>query len=134
MESLAEFIQHRREHAGLSITGLAKKTNIKLEILEDIESGKELFLPVTVRQKLAKALKCQASDIQAYERTYNTKILSDDTISDIKQRILNGEEEIHCPMCGSLLVTRIAEMYDLEDHLMLHPKAHCSKCVFQIKD
>ena len=38
MESLAEFIQARREKAGLSITGLANKTNIKLEILEDGES------------------------------------------------------------------------------------------------
>ena len=43
MESLAEFIQVRREKIGLSITGLANKTNIKLETLEDIESGKELF-------------------------------------------------------------------------------------------
>ncbi len=43
METLAEFIQKRREKAGLSIIGLADKTNIKLEILEDIESGKELF-------------------------------------------------------------------------------------------
>ena len=60
--------------------------------------------------------------------------ISDDIIADIKQRILNGEDEIYCPMCGSLLVTRIAKMYDLEDNLMLHPKAHCSKCVFQIKD
>ena len=40
MESLAEFIQQRRENAGLSVSGLAKKTNIKQEILEDIESGK----------------------------------------------------------------------------------------------
>ena len=61
-------------------------------------------------------------------------MISDDVITDIKQQILNGEEDIHCPMCGSPLITRIAEMYDLEDHLMRHPKAHCSKCVFQIKD
>ena len=56
MESLAEFIQKKREKAGLSITGLAHKTNIKLDVLEDIESGKELFLSVTQRQQLARAL------------------------------------------------------------------------------
>lgn len=134
MESLSTFINTRREKLGMSSLGLAKRSGIDISLIEDIESGKELFLPVTVRQKLAKALKCQPSDIQAYERTYNTKILSDETVLDIKQRILNGEEEISCPMCGSPLVTRIAEMYDLEDHLMRHPKAHCSKCVFQIKD
>ena len=36
MDSLAEFIQKKREKAGLSIIGLANKTNIKLETLEDI--------------------------------------------------------------------------------------------------
>ena len=57
MESLAEFIIRNREKAGLSISGLANKTNIKVEILEDIESGKELFLSVTQRQQLARVLK-----------------------------------------------------------------------------
>lgn len=57
MESLAEFIQKKREKAGLSITGLAHKTNIKLDVLEDIESGKELFLSVTQRQQLAESSK-----------------------------------------------------------------------------
>ena len=133
-ESLATFISNRRENLGMSSLGLAKRSGIDIAQIEDIESGKELFLPVTVRQKLARALKCQPIDIQKYERQLNTKIISDDIVADIKQRILNGEDEIFCPMCGSLLITRIAKMYDLEDNLMLHPKAHCSKCVFQIKD
>ena len=64
MESLAEFIQKRREHAGLSIIGLANKTNIKLEILEDIEAGKELFLSVTQRQQLARVLKCSPKELK----------------------------------------------------------------------
>ena len=134
METLSTFINSRREKLCMSSTGLAKKSGIDISVIEDIESGKELFLPVTIRQKLAKALKCQPADIQQYEKKLSTQIISNDVIEDIKQQILNGEEEIHCPMCGNILVTRIAEMYDLEDHLMRHPKAHCSKCVFQIKD
>lgn len=133
-ETLATFINKRREKLGMSSIGLSQRSGVDIALIEDIESGKELFLPVTIRQKLARALKCQPLDIQKYERQLNTKIISDDIIADIKQQILNGEEDIHCPMCGSLLVTRIAKMYDLEDNLMLHPKAHCSKCVFQIKD
>ena len=31
------------------------------------------------------------------------------------------------------ILTRIAKMYDLEDNLILTPKAHCIKCPFQIK-
>ncbi len=134
MDTLSNFIISKREKLGLSSIGLAKKSGIDLLMIEDIESGKELFLPVTIRQKLAKALKCQPIDIQKYEKNLSTKIVSDEIIDDIKQQILSGETEIHCPMCGNLLITRIAKMYDLEDNLMLHPKAHCSKCVFQIKD
>ncbi len=134
MDTLSTFISSRREKLGMSASGLAKKSGVDISVIEDIESGKELFLPVTIRQKLAKALKCQPTDIQQYEKKLNSQIVSNDIIEDIKHQILSGEEDIHCPMCGNLLITRIAEMYDLEDHLMLHPKAHCSKCVFQIKD
>lgn len=134
MESLAEFIQQKREKAGLSISGLAKRTNIKLEILEDIESGKELFLSVTQRQQLARVLKCSPKELKKYEREYEFEIVTNDTIDELKKRILNRETNLRCPLCGEPLITRIAKMYDLEDNLILQPKAHCVKCVFQIKD
>ena len=134
MRSLAEFIQKQREKAGLSITGLANKTNIKLEILEDIESGKELFLSVTQRQQLARVLKCSIKELKEHEREYKFDVVSDDTIDTLKRKILNRETNLRCPLCGEPLVTRVAKMYDLEDNLVLQPKAHCVKCVFQIKE
>lgn len=134
MTSLAEFIQDKREKAGYSIYGLAEKASIPLELLEEIESGKELFLPVTTRQKLARALKCSPSEIKKYEREYEFEIVSEEKIDELKTRILNRETNLKCPMCGEPLITRIARMYDLEDNLVLQPKAHCVKCVFQIKE
>lgn len=134
MKSLAEFIQDRREKAGYSVYGLADRASISIEDLEDIESGRELFLPVTVRQKLARALKCSPAEIKKYEREYEFEIVSDEKIDEIKTKILNRETNLRCPLCGEPLVTRIARMYDLEDNLVLQPKAHCVKCVFQIKD
>lgn len=134
MESLAEFIQKRREKAGLSTGGLAKKTSIKLEILEDIESGKELFLSVTQRQQLARVLKCSIKELKEHEKEYKFDVVSDDTIDTLKRKILNRETNLRCPLCGEPLVTRVAKMYDLEDNLVLQPKAHCVKCVFQIKE
>ena len=134
MESLAEFIRQRRENIGLSISGLSKKSAIKQEILEDIEAGKELFLPVTIRQQLSKALKCSPAEIKQYERSYEFNLVSYETIEDLKSRILKGETNLRCPMCGEPLITRVAKMYDLEDNLVLQPKAHCVKCIFQIKD
>ncbi len=134
MESLAEFIQKKREKAGLSITGLANKSNIKLEILEDIESGKELFLSVTQRQQLARILKCSPKDLKMREKDYQFDIIGDEVIDNLKRRILNHETNLKCPLCGEPLITRIAKMHDLEDNLILQPKAHCVKCIFQIKE
>lgn len=134
MTSLAEFIQTSREKAGLSIYGLAERASIDIAVLEDIESGKDLFLPVTVRQKLARVFKCSPNEIRKYERDYEFQIISDEVIDSLKTKILNHETNLHCPICGEPLITRVAKMYDLEDNLILVPKAHCTKCVFQIKE
>ena len=132
MKTLARFVQERREQVGLSVTGLAKKCNVSAEIIEEIESGKELFLPVTIRQNLSKGLKCLPSDIKKYEKDYNIDLVSTEIIESLKELILKGAGGLKCPICGGNLITRIERMYDLEDNLVLHPKAHCSKCVFQI--
>ena len=133
MKSLAEFILEKREKAGMSVTGLAKRSGINIETIEDIESGKELFLSVTIRQKLARALKLQPAEIKSYEKTITDISVKPETVDDIKEMILEGETDLYCPICGSKLVVRIAKIYDLEDNLVLHPKAHCSQCTFQIK-
>ena len=132
MKTLARFIQERREQAGLSVTGLAKKSNISNEIIEEIESGKELFLPVTIRQNLAKGLKCLPEEIKKYEKDFTNDFVSLEIIESLKDLILNGAGGLKCPKCGANLITKVEKMYDLEDNLVLHPKAHCSKCVFQI--
>lgn len=132
--SLAQFVQQKREKFGLSPSGLAKKCHLDLVLIEQIEAGQELFLPTTVRQSLAKGLKCSLDEIKALEKDFENRFVDEETVEDLKQRILNGEKDLICPKCASLLITRIAKMYDLEDNLMLHPKARCSKCVFQIKD
>ena len=132
MKTLARFVQEKREQAGLSVSGLAKKVNLSPDIIEEIESGKELFLPVTIRQNLAKGLKCLPEDIKKYEKDFSTDFVSLQVIDSLKELILNGAGGLKCPKCGANLVTKVERMYDLEDNLVLHPKAHCSKCVFQI--
>ena len=133
-KSLAQFVQEKRENLGLSTGGLAKRCHLELDLLEKIESGQELFLPTTIRQNLAKGLKCSLEEIKKLEKNFENKFSDEETINSLKEQILQGEKDLLCPKCSSLLITRIVEMYDLEDNLMLHPKARCSKCVFQIKD
>ena len=132
MKTLAQFVQTRRDELGMSPKGLAMACNLELTEIEEIESGKELFLPVTVRQKLAKGLRCKPKTIKKFKKDFDTHFVSDQIIESIKELILNGAGGLKCPKCGAPLITRIAKMYDLEDNLMLHPKAHCTKCAFQI--
>jgi DNA-binding XRE family transcriptional regulator len=133
--SLAQFVSQTREEVGLSQTGLAKKSALSLQTIEEIESGQEIFLASTIRQKLANGLKLKPSDIKKYEKHLNFDLLQDsEDIIFIKNKILsNNIEDLECPVCGSKLITRIAKMYDLEDNLILVPKARCEKCPFQIK-
>ena len=132
MKTLARFIQIKREELGLTQKGLAIAANVPLSIVEEVEAGKELFLAVTVRQALAKALKCEPDEIKVLEKDIVNEIVSPEIIESLKQLILNGAGGLKCTKCGALLDTRIAKMYDLEDNLILHPKAHCTKCPFQI--
>lgn len=132
--SLSQFVYDTREKVGLSQSGLAKKANLPLSVIEDIESGKDLFLSSTHRQKLAKGLKLNPSEIKPYEKFLRSEFDKDDEyIISVKQRILDNDVDgLSCPICSSPLSARIARMYDLEDNLVLHPKAQCTKCPFQI--
>ena len=132
MKTLAQFVQQKRDRLGLSPCGLAMVCNLDLELIEDIESGKELFLPVTIRQSLAKGLRCAPEELKKLEKDFSNNSVSLEIIESLKELILNGAGGLKCPKCGAPLVTRIARMYDLEDNLVLHPKAHCTKCTFQI--
>lgn len=132
MITLAQFLQKKRDEAGLSPRGLAEKAAVPLELIEDLESGKELFMPVTVRQSLAKVLKCQPLEIRQLEKDMVFNTPSFEVIESLKELILKGSGGLKCPVCGANLITKVEKMYDLEDREVFHPKAHCSKCFFQI--
>lgn len=133
-KTLAQFIQQKRKETDLTVKELAYLANLPLETIEDIESGKDLFLSVTVRQSLAKILRCEPDEIKKYEKDFSSYTVSQEIIDSLKELILNGAGGLKCPKCGAPLITRIAKLYDLEDNLMLHPKAHCSKCSFHITE
>ncbi|GBF23207.1 transcriptional regulator XRE family [Candidatus Gastranaerophilus sp. (ex Termes propinquus)] len=131
--SLGQFISQRRERLGLSQGGLAKRCMLELSEIESIEGGFELFLSSTVRQKLAKGLKVTSPEIKRYEIKQEYEIAPKNVVEEIKEQILQGACDITCPNCGTELEIRVAKMYDLEDNLILHPKARCLRCPFQIR-
>ena len=134
LQTLAQFIQKKRDDIGLTPKGLAMVTNIPLETIEDLESGKDLFMSVTTRQALAKTLKCQPDEIKKLEKDFTTYTVSQEIIDSLRELILNGSGGLKCPMCGADLVTRVQKLYDLEDNMTYTPKAHCSKCSFHITE
>lgn len=135
-DNLAQFVFHTRENLGLSVQGLSRKTNLDESIISNIESGLELFLSSTVRQKLAKGLRVSLDEIKLYEKAEDYNFVSKNKIDELRQMILDNMGNkgfvAFCPVCGSKLNTRIAKLYDLEDNLILHPKANCTKCPFQL--
>ncbi len=136
--SLAQFVAQKREELGLSQEDLAYQSSLSIEQIRSIEQGLDLFLATTTRQKLAKGLKIENKELKLYETKTNFNLTSQSTMDSIREEILlnstNPNHEIKCPLCGEKLITRIAKLYDLEDNLILRPKARCSKCPFQLSD
>ncbi len=137
-KSLAQFVVEKREKLNLSQEQLAHNSGLDIEQIQNIEMGYELFLPTTIRQKLAKGLKIENKEIKHYETKINLNLVKNNVMDEIREQILlnstNPNFEIHCPKCGEKLITRIAKLYDLEDNLILRPKARCTKCPFQLTD
>jgi len=136
--SLAEFISSKREEQNLSQKDLSEKSSLTIEQIQAIEQGLELFLSSTIRQKLAKGLKIDNKEIKQYEIKADFSLAKNSAMDIIREEILlnsqNPNHHISCPVCGEKLITRIAKLYDLEDNLILRPKARCSKCPFQLTD
>lgn len=135
--TLAQFISETRENKGYSQKGLSVKANLDISLIEDIESGQDLFLATPVRQKLAVALKLDARKIKSLEKIPKTSEkdfeIADKT-EEIRLRILEEGLKGHsCPVCNSELMCRVSVMYGVEDNIIRLPKANCSKCPFQIK-
>ena len=138
IKSLAQFVVLKREKLNLTQQQLADNSGLELEQICSIEQGYETFLPTTIRQKLAHGLKVENKEIKKHEVRVDFSLTKKDKMEEIREQILlnstNPNFEIKCPVCGEKLITRIARIYDLEDNLILRPKARCSRCPFQLTD
>ncbi len=136
--SLAEFVIKTREKLNLTQNELSNLSSLSVDEIQSIEQGIDLFLATTTRQKLAKGLKVDNKEIKQYEIKVDYNQTEKSIKDQIKEKILlnrnNPNFTVNCPVCNEKLITRIAKLYDLEDNLVLHPKARCSKCPFQLND
>ncbi len=119
-KTLANRILALRNLNNLSIAELSKLTKIKIQQLEDIESGLDTWLSVVVRQKLANALKVEPVIIQEVEfQSYQ----------DIKY--IDKET---CPTCNLKLIKKTYHGLDHNSLDIELVKYFCPKCPYVISE
>ena len=87
-KSLAQFVVEKREKLNLSQEQLAHNSGLDIEQIQNIEMGYELFLPTTIRQKLAKGLKTENKEIKHYETKINLNLVKNNVMDEIREQIL----------------------------------------------
>ena len=137
-KTLASRVSYLRNSRRIHIAELSHQAKVTVKLLEDIEAGIETWLPVSIRQRIARVLKVDPNILEEVEVKDKT---SEDFPKDpplelverIQEEILSGKKDLNCPICGSPLRAWIQEGLDLNEQPTKTPKAHCTVCVFQLK-
>jgi transcriptional regulator with XRE-family HTH domain len=136
--TLASRISLIRNARGLHIFELSKLARVSIKLLEDIEAGIETWLPVAVRQRIARVLNIDPCILEEVEVKNKSSIDINkepplELLERIEEEVLSGAKEINCPVCGNKLRIWIQEGFDLNDEPVKSAKGHCTVCVFQLK-
>ena len=109
-DSLASFVINTREKLNLTQEELAKNSSLSIDEIQQIEQGMELFLPTTIRQKLAKGLRVDNREVKQYEYKEDFNLAKKHTMDEIRELILlnssNVNFSISCPVCGEKFKTK----------------------------
>jgi transcriptional regulator with XRE-family HTH domain len=138
--TLAERIRFLRERRYMSPEMLASKALIPVTMVEDIESGIEMFLAPAVRQRIARVLHVRPTQIEEAEKTPDLVDHSEAAVLQrkglsLREEILKDPDALHlCPSCGSPLAVRLFERRDLRDNPLVVIKANCTQCLFRLTD
>lgn len=136
-KTLASRVSFLRNSRRIHIAELAHEARVTIRFLEDIEAGIETWLPVTVRQRIARVLKIDPNILEEVEIKNEKqdffKNVPLEIIERIQDEILSGEKNIKCPLCQSPLRPWIQEGFDLNGLPIKSAKAHCTVCVFQLR-
>lgn len=137
--TLAQRVQVLREQLGITTTRLAERALLPVELIQDVESGIELFLSPAIRMKLARALRVKPHILQDVEKPgpeHNKSFHAlDPRLYKLKEafyRMVDNPDAVEaCPQCGNALVLQRFERKDLQDQPITHYKLHCSGCLLR---
>ena len=137
-KTLASRVSYIRNIRRLHIAELSQQSRVSVELLEDIEAGIETWLPTSIRQRIARVLKVDPNILEEVE----IKIINKDVfpknppfelLERLQDEILSGNKDLKCPQCQSPLKTWIQEGLDLNGISVKSAKAHCTVCIFQLR-
>ena len=137
-KTLASRVSYIRNIRRLHIAELSQQSRVSIELLEDIEAGIETWLPTSIRQRIARVLKVDPNILEEVEtKTINEEALYKNPPFELLERlqdeILSGNKDLKCPQCQNSLRTWIQEGFDLNGNLIKSAKAHCTVCIFQLR-
>ncbi|MBX9720664.1 MAG: hypothetical protein K2X81_04665 [Candidatus Obscuribacterales bacterium] len=137
-DTLSERVTQLREKCNMTILDLARACRLSVKRIEAIESGSEVWLSVTERTILAKALRVVPSVIKEVEicpsqMKYNTANFEPSyDAEELAERVLAGEVNLACPKCGQVLKTTVENAIDFEGNPTTFARAYCPKCPFAL--
>ncbi|MDX2084498.1 MAG: helix-turn-helix domain-containing protein [Candidatus Melainabacteria bacterium] len=143
-ETLAQRIQHLREQRGVTQQRLAHLANVPVQLIEELESGVELFLSTASRLKLARALRVRPGILKEVEvssqpaiqvdSAYNHEVSSafgQASTLPFEAMATNPKGFWPCPACGGALQIALRDREDLRHHPIVVLKARCTECLFR---
>ncbi len=139
-ESLSQRVGQLRERLNMTVLDLAKHCRFSIEKIERIESGMDVWLSVTDRTILARALRVLPAVLQEVEADPSQIIDSlkeeNRTAHDLEgmaAKILAGKKNIECPDCAATLKSSIEDAFDFEGNLVRLAHAYCPVCPFVLR-
>ena len=137
-KTLASRVSFLRNERRIHIADLSLQAKVPIQLLEDIEAGIETWLPTSVRQRISIVLKVDPKILEEVE-VKNLKVEElyreppGELIERICEEILEGVNDIKCPLCSNEMKVWIQDGFDLNGAPIKTPKGYCKSCVFQLK-
>lgn len=134
-DTLSRRVSQLRIMRNMTVFDLAKACRFPLERIEGIESGLEIWLSVTDRTILARALGVLPALLKEVECNPEdfAEMQSSSNLDELAERVLQGETGLSCPNCGTVLKTSVERALDFEGNPTSFARAYCPSCPFALR-
>ena len=135
--TLSRRVSQLRESRNLTIIDLARSCRFPVKRIEEIESGIEVWLSVTDRSILSRALGVQPAVLKEVEAGPEDIQISsygqpENDTDFLAKEVLARLPNLACPRCGAILITSIESALDFEGLPTHFARAYCPVCPFAL--